>query len=953
MTSNIIYHSGVGHEDNPPGRGSGRYAWGSGDNPGQHQFNFISEVKKLKANGLTEATIAKTLLGEKATSTDLRAEISIENSRLRKANVARAVELMDKYNGNKSEVARQMGINESSVRSLLDPIKAARNDRYQNTADMLKKVIAEKGIIDVSSSTEYSLGVNENTKKVAIAILEKEGYLKSWIQVDQLGTGEKTSMIVLAPPGTTHSEVQKRKFEVASIDTYTPDEGKTWWNPKFPSSLDSKRVMVRYAEEGGKDKDGVIELRRGVKDLSLGGSQYAQVRVMVDDTNYLKGMAMYAPDSDFPKGIDVIYNTNKKKGVPLIDKNMTYSYEDHDWVGGKEVAKRMKIDESTGEVDRDNPFGAAIKRGGQMMYKDKDGKEQLSPINKLQEEGDWDDWSRNLSSQFLAKQPLKLIKQQLDLTIKDKQNELEKITDLTNPVIKKKMLDDFAKICDSNASDLSAKGFKDQSFQVLLPIPKMKPNEVYAPNHETGDIIALVRFPHAGPFEIPVLKVNNNNPDAKKVMNMAKDAIGIHPSVAEQLSGADFDGDTAVVIPVSKNNLQLKVSPALKGLQGFEPKDIYKLSDDAPRMKSQTKQNEMGRVTNLIADMTVADASESEICRAVKHSMVVIDAEKHHLDYKQSAKDNDITDLKVLYQGGPRKGASTILTKARSEVYIDKRTEIVDRNKMTPEEVKAFDAGKKIYRTVDDKRDVYKELKNVSDMTPEELAVYRSGKKVYRKVGEKTPQMKVHRMDLVNDARDLVHDRDNEKEMAYADFANELKGLADKARAESRAIKPLPVNPSAKRVYAEEVKSLNNKLIRAKMNAPKERQAQRLGNAMVSEKIKSNPGMDFEHKQRARVRALEQARALVGAKKELIEITDKEWEAIQANAISTNKLIQILNNTDQEAFKKRATPKRNDSSSLTQSQINLIKSMNDSGLYSRAEIAKRLGVSVSTVSRVA
>ena len=59
--------------------------------------------------------------------------------------------------------------------------------------------------------------------------------------------------------------------------------------------------------------------------------------------------------------------------------------------------------------DPDNPFGAFIKAGGQSHYIDKDGTEKLSAINKLKEEGDWDKMSKNLSSQFLSKQPIKLI----------------------------------------------------------------------------------------------------------------------------------------------------------------------------------------------------------------------------------------------------------------------------------------------------------------------------------------------------------------------------------------------------------------------------------------------------------------------------------------------------------------------------------------------------------------
>ena len=67
-------------------------------------------------------------------------------------------------------------------------------------------------------------------------------------------------------------------------------------------SVDSKRVKIIYAEDGGTDKDGVMELRRGVEDLDLGGSQYAQVRIGVDGTHFIKGMAIYR--DDMPDGVE-------------------------------------------------------------------------------------------------------------------------------------------------------------------------------------------------------------------------------------------------------------------------------------------------------------------------------------------------------------------------------------------------------------------------------------------------------------------------------------------------------------------------------------------------------------------------------------------------------------------------------------------------------------------------
>lgn len=966
---NELFHVGVGHDDDPPGRGSGRFQWGSGDNPFQHQFNFLSEVKKLRRDGLKDGEIAKMLLGVKQvkkdgnpiyyTSTDLKAEIAIQTKAQRQVNRARVLKLYDECHGNVSEVARRMSNsektwNESSVRSLLDPALAERTSKYENTAKFLKDKVGTSNIIDIGRNSELYMGVTDFTKKVAVSMLEKEGYVKTWVQIPQLGTDKKTTTMVLAPPGMTYSEIYQNRFNIKPIQEFTPDKGKTWFVPEYPSSLDSKRVMVRYGEEGGKDKDGVIEIRRGADDLSLGKSQYAQVRIMVDNTNYMKGMAIYGDDKDFPKGIDVIYNTNKKKGTPLIDKSAVYNAENDTWTG-KEVTKRCKIDGKTGEVDRDNPFGALIMRGGQSTYTDKDGKESLSPINKLREEGEWDSWSRTLASQFLSKQSPKLIKQQLDLTVESKKMELDEIRNLNNPVIKKKLLEQFASGCDADAVDLSAKGFKGQAYQVILPIPDLKDTEIYAPNYRDGETVALVRYPHGGIFEIPVLKVNNKDAKAKSIMGEnARDAVGINPKVAQQLSGADFDGDTVIVIPMTSNNIKITNTKYLDGLVNFDPKELYSLPSDAPKVKNQTKQTQMGIVTNLINDMTVGGASLSEIERAVKHSMVVIDSEKHHLDYKQSERDNKISQLKKDYQGYTDKetgkmkyGASTILSRASNEIRINKRKEVTRTSDMTPEELERWNAGKKVYR--DSGETKFTLVTDTSGMTDAELKVHNSGKKVWRDTGE-PKQQKIYQMEYVDDAMDLVRDKNNVKEVAYANYANSLKAMANEARKEARSIKPTPVSKEAQVTYAKEVETLNSKLVNAQKNAPRERQALAIANRIVEEKFASNPNMDKEHRQREKARALTEARAIVGASKEPVNITDREWEAIQANALSTQKLKEILDNTDQELFKQRATPRKSSDSGLTDAQLAMIKSMLKTGLYTNADIASRFGVSASYVS---
>ena len=964
--SDFLAHEGVAHDHNPPGRGSGRFEFGSGENPEQHQYSFTSEVKRFKKRGMSDGEIAKALLGPNATTADLRAELSIEHTNERRAMVYEARRLVEECGGNVSKAGRMMKPpkSESSMRKLLDKDLEASQDKYKNTADLMKDKVDQKGVIDISPGSEISMNVTNNTMQVAVAMLEKEGYIKARVQVPQLTSNNKTTITVLCPPDTEYAShvdangkttkyVDWKKYPVHTIEEYSPDEGKTYDTLKKPSSLDMSRIMVRYDEQGGSDKDGVIEIRRGVKDLDLGKSQYAQVRVAVNDKYYMKGMAMYADPADMPKGVDIIYNSNKKLGTPI-----------------ESVLKPLKtVSETDSRIDWDNPFGALIKRDGQSFYEDKNGKYikndqgifieakkgdkgerySLSPINKLREEGEWDTWSRTLSSQFLSKQPLKVIKQQINISIADKKDELADIMNLTNPVIKKKLLKDFSDACDANAADLSVKGFKNQAYQVLLPLNSLKDNEIYAPQYKNGDTVALVRYPHGGIFEIPILKVNNNNPTAKKVMQNARDAVGIPKAAADKLSGADFDGDFAAVIPLKSNRLSLLSAETPAALKGFDTK-MYKLPDDAPKITNKTKQTEMGKITNLITDMSLDAANMNDIILATKHSMVVIDAEKHHLDIKQSAKDNDIARIKREYQKDTG-GAATILSRSNAEVRINKRKEITDVKKMTPAQRKAFESGKKVYVDSGKMRSESYNLKDESQMTPEELKAFRSGKKVIRYTGNKIPvQEKVARRALVDDAMKLVRDPDNPKEVLYAKYSNELSALADQARREMRAIKPIPVNQTAKKTYAAEVARLNSALKVAKANNPKERVATNIAAIKASEKIKANPYLDYEHKSRIRAQEMQKARDQIGAHKEKIVISDREWDAIQANAISTSKLEQILDNTDQDAFKKRAMPK-DTKIILTPAKINKMQMMYDSGMYTQKDIAEALGISASTVSK--
>ena len=916
-------------------RRSGRYPWGSGDDPYQHSRDFLSRVEELRAQGFTFTDDkGKTWTGDNAiaksmgiSSTEFRKEISYAKDERRMLNVARAKSLKDDGK-NPTEIGREMGVNESTVRSWLNEASEIRMNKAKETANFIRDQIEKKGMIDVGTDVERELGISKEKLNEALLILEKEGYpiYKGGIP-QATNPGQQTNQKVICPKGTEHKEIYKfDQIHALNEDNYTShDGGETFDKFVYPKSMDSKRLKIRYAEEGGIDKDGIIELRRGVEDLSLGDARYSQVRILVDDKKYIKGVAIYS--DDMPDGVDVIFNTNKKAGTPKLD-----------------VLKDIK-------KDPDNPFGALIKAKGQDYYYDKDGKKQLSLINKTREEGDWDEWNDALPSQFLSKQSRTMAKKQLELAKIDKLAEYDEICSLTNPTIKKHLLQKFADSCDSAAVHLQAAALPGQKYHVIIPVNSLKDNEVYAPGYESGTKLALVRYPHGGTFEIPILTVNNKNAVGNKIIGSTSvDAVGINSKVAERLSGADFDGDTVMCIPTHDRSGKVKVTstPALKGLKGFDPKEAYperpgmKYMKD-PKTGKDSTQMQMGVISNLITDMTLGGATQDELARAVRHSMVVIDAGKHKLNYKQSEIDNNIAALKKKYQvsvdpDGNLKtgGASTILSKSKGEYSVPKRQGSPKINKKGED---WYDPtrpeGALIYKTADD--------------------AYYTVTKTNKRTGQttttvKTRMQKSTRMAETDDANTLVSAAKHPMELLYADYANSMKSLANQARMEMLNTGKIKYSATAKSVYQAEVKSLDMKLDIAKLNAPRERAAQRKANAEVQAKVKADPSLKPGDIKKLSQQALTKYRAEVGSvnrRDRSIKIEDREWEAIQAGAISENKLKQILDNTDVDNLRQKATPRT--TSTLSTAKVNRIKAMSESN-YSLVQIADALGVSTSTVS---
>ena len=353
-----LLHYGTPHEGSTPH--SGRYPYGSGEDPYQRNKNFLAQVYELRKAGMSDTDIAR---GMGMTTTVFRSRISVANNEIRKEDVVRALALKDK-GYSYTAIGKAMGMNESSVRSLLNSQLQERANATRNAADVIKDKIDDGYFVDVGAGVEYQLGVSQTKLKTAINLLEEEGYSVHYLKVEQAGTGQMTTMKILAPEGTTDYDIRHNREKITQIvDAYSEDGGKTFEGLEPPVNIDKSRVAVRYADEIGPDghtgveRDGNIQIRRGVDDISLGDASYAQVRIAVDGTHYIKGVATYS--DDLPDGVDILFNTNKPAGTPMFGET-----------GDTSVFKPMKD-------DPDNPFASTVR---QKHYFDENGEKKLSAI---------------------------------------------------------------------------------------------------------------------------------------------------------------------------------------------------------------------------------------------------------------------------------------------------------------------------------------------------------------------------------------------------------------------------------------------------------------------------------------------------------------------------------------------------------------------------------------------
>ena len=1023
---NYLMHEGVAHDENPPGRGSGRYPFGSGNRPHQHSWDLKDRYYKLKALGMSEKDIAAAM-GYTKKEWDKEKQEWVEGGHIAKLRAEKEIaianvnadkyeEVMWYYNHidpktgkpyKRAEIARIMGINESSVRSIENTKSAVEDNQLFRAAEQLKSISEEKGFLDISKGAELTLGVSPDRMNSVVEVLKNEGYSVQNINIPQASNPNRyTTMTVLCPPGM-EGQAFKHRFDIKSvedisgIDNVATQKG---WQEPVPVNLD--RVKILYDENGGSAKDGMIEIRAKLdakgnpipacEDLSLGNARYGQVRIAVDcgkdGIRYIKGMAVYNPD--LPEGKDILVNSNKS-----IDDGVKKALKDYD-------------------AGSPNPFGATVV---QTYIKDKDGKEVIDPktgkpkLSSIQfvgsptddnhdmhVEGSWGDWSRNLPAQFLAKQSLPLVKQQLKLKTLDYESQYKDILSMNNVTVKKKLLIDYADACDGAAVDLKAAPLPGQGVHVIMQSNTLKDNEIFAPNFPNGTMVALVRFPHTGPFEIPVATVNNNDKESiRQIGKNAKDAICITNAAANKLSGADFDGDTCIVIPMTRKNkeggfdkiVNIKSMDALPGLKDFNPTAEYGEkrypNTKYHKMTAKEKGIEMGVVSNMITDMYAKGCEDFDhLERAVKYSMVVIDAEKHKLNYRQAYKDYGIEELKDIYQHNSdgSHGASSLLSRSKSTKEVPIRSEryLIDpetgeKNYLTPnktskaERVRVKVEAPAEYRWIDDNgrahkskylkdengKDIYATVggKIKQDKTGNyyyDRGTGKDAKEIYVNTGNTKPIMqKIPKMEYYKDARQLLSDNPNEIEKTYADYANHMKAMANQARKEYKRLQieeKQKIDPVARKQYASEVASLEAKLTEADKNRPRERMAQLLTNSRVNAALADDPEKydSAEEKKKLRGQVLKQARIDCGAQKQRVTFTDAEWEAIQKHAIGETKLMKLLDNADSEEYTARALPRE---SRISDSKKALVQAYYSAG-YSYEQIAAMTGVSQGSISGI-
>ena len=183
--TDYLAHYGTPHEGATPH--SGRYPFGSGEDPFAHPNDLLARISELSKKYDKETDIAKAL---GMSTTELRKQRSLAKDEEKIANISKVRRLKD-HGCSNLEIQRRTGIPEATVRNYLKDYALDRANLTNTVADKLEKEVKHKKYLDVGSGSEIEMGVSQSRFNTALAKLKEKGYYVDKIWVEQAGNPGK------------------------------------------------------------------------------------------------------------------------------------------------------------------------------------------------------------------------------------------------------------------------------------------------------------------------------------------------------------------------------------------------------------------------------------------------------------------------------------------------------------------------------------------------------------------------------------------------------------------------------------------------------------------------------------------------------------------------------------------------------------------------------------------
>ena len=238
---------------------------------------------------------------------------------------------------------------------------------------------------------------------------------------------------------------------------------------------------------------------------------------------------------------------------------------------------------------------------------------------------------------------------------------------------------------------------------------------------------------------------------------------------------------------------------------------------------------------------------------------------------------------------------------------------------MTPEEKKRYYEGEIITRPTGERKKQYIVESTGKALTNKEMDSLpkdpKTGKSIFPKGSwQETGDIKTYKTKkgYTHDPWELTSggSKDNpgtSMEAIYAEYASGMKALANRARKESRTLEYPTVDKEAKKIYSAEISVLNDKIKEAEINRSLEREAVRIADEQMKIINADNPDMSYDDKQKKRAQCIQGARNRIGKESYTLDITPKEWEAIQSHALSKTAVEKIIKYADIDKVKEYAS----------------------------------------------